>query len=387
MDSSNLFIFAGEPSGDLHGGHLIKALKAHLPNYTITGVGGPEMRKAGIRNVLNMEDFAVMGFSDVIKSLPKLVRQFYHIRNHILSNNPPAVVLIDYPGFNLRMASALRKKGFKGKIVQYVSPTVWAWGKERIGQMAETLDTLLTIFPFEKAYFDHSKLDVHFVGNPLLEYIREHNYHPDWKNALNLPEGRPILAIFPGSRSGEIARNLPKMMEAAKMYKERHAHTCFAISYVDEEIKLLIEEFLEKSTLRINEDIFLVPKSYSYELMRDAHCAMAKSGTITLQLALHKCPSVVVYELSAINRFIAKYIIKVNLPHYCIVNILGNREVFPELIKAGYSSQNLLQHLLYLSEATPIREACLQGCHQICDELAESNASQKAAKVIKDLLS
>lgn len=386
MKNPHLFIFAGEPSGDLHGAYLVKALKSLIPTATITGVCGPEMRKEAIKNVMSMEEFAVMGFSDVLKSLPKLIRQFYQIGDYILKTQPKAVILIDYPGFNLRMASTLRKKGFKGKIIQYISPTVWAWGKKRIGQMAETLDCLLTIFPFEKAHFDHTDLKVHFVGNPLLEYAKSYKYCSDWKKHLNLPKENSIIAIFPGSRSGEIIRNLPKQLEAAEMFKKKHPHVSFIISCVDDEIKLLVQKQLKKSSLILNQDAYLAPKTLSYELMRDSRCAMAKSGTVTLQLALHKCPTVVVYELSLLNRFIAKYLMKVNLPHYCIVNILGKSEVFPELIKAGYTSQNLYQQLISLYETTPQRNACIQSCQQICDELTESNTSQKAARIIRNLL-
>ena len=202
MSSSleKLFIFSGEPSGDLHGSHLVHALRKQLPSILIEGVPGPKMRAQGVISILQMEDFEVMGFSDVICHLPKLARQFYQLRNHILSTRPKGVVLIDYPGFNLRMAAALRKKGYQGKIIQYVSPSVWAWGKHRIEMMANTLDILLTIYPFENQYFQGSSLNVEYVGNPLYEYIKTYHYDEQWKKKLNLAETNNLIALFPGSR-------------------------------------------------------------------------------------------------------------------------------------------------------------------------------------------
>ncbi len=149
---SHLFIFAGEKSGDLHGGHLLRELFTTHPHLHISGVGGPSMRAQGLKCFLSMEDFQVMGFVDVFFALPRLARQFYLIKNFILREQPPIVLLIDYPGFNLRLAASLRKAGFQGHICHYICPSVWAWGKKRIPHMARTLDTLFSILPFEKSF-------------------------------------------------------------------------------------------------------------------------------------------------------------------------------------------------------------------------------------------
>ena len=161
--SSDLFIFVGEKSADLHGEKILQALKQLDPALHISGVAGPRMRKVGIECILPMEDFQVMGFIDVFLALPKLVRQFYFVADQILSSNPKAVLFIDYPGFNLRMAKHLRKKGYKGKLCHYICPSVWAWGKKRIPLMAKHLDLLLTILPFEKNYFADTDLQVAYV--------------------------------------------------------------------------------------------------------------------------------------------------------------------------------------------------------------------------------
>lgn len=379
--SKKIFIFAGEPSGDLHGSRLAQILKIKAPEISITGVSGPKMRQESVRGPLIMEDFEVMGLTDVILALPKLYRHFHTVRNSILHSAPDAVVLIDYPGFNLRMAKALRKKEFKGKIIHYISPSVWAHGKHRIVEMEKTLDMLLTIYPFEAAHFSKTNLNVNYVGSPLQEYLSQYNYQNDWKTKLGIPDTKKLVAIFPGSRKGEIARNLPLILEATEMLIQNDPDIIFGISCFNEATK----SFLETHTgtyPHLKDALYQIPKKYSYELMRDSRCAIAKSGTVTLELALHKCPTVVVYKLSTINYIYAKHILRLKLPHYCIVNILAQREVFPELIEHGLDSPNIYKQVKSLLEDGEKRCSCIQSCHEIDSSLGTNDANTKASEAI-----
>lgn len=377
--SKSIFLFAGEPSGDLHGSHLLSALKKKLPHHTFYGVGGPLMRGEGIECLLAMEQFAVMGFSDVLRALPKLVKQFYQVRNAILKQNPEAVIFIDYPGFNLRMAKALRKKGYKGKLIHYICPTVWAWGQKRIEQMNKTLDLLLTIYPFEVDCFAHTSLKVLYVGNPVKEEILDHRYNETWFQELGLHSKENLIALFPGSRKSEIERNLPKQLQAMQVFKQIHPSVTFAISWATQESKELIQGMIDPS-------IKLVPSRFRYELMRDCHTAIAKSGTVTLELALHKRPSVVVYEVSKLNRFIADYMIRVKLQYFCIVNILLGKEVFPELIRQPYTPQLLADTLHSLYQKGIKRDHCIDNCAKLDALLQENRPSEQASKAIVELL-
>lgn len=387
MDNSpqRLFVFAGEPSADLHGSHLAYLLKEKLPTLSIEGVAGPKMRHAGIQGPLKMEDFEVMGFSDVIRALPKLFSHFYCIRDTILKNLPQAVVLIDYPGFNSRLAKALRKKGFKGKIIQYISPSVWAWGEYRITDMEKNLDLLLTIYPFEAAYFSKTSLSVNYVGSPIQEYISKHNYDNKWQQKLGIPITQRLIALFPGSRTAEIARNLPIILKTAARLKQSDSQMVFGISCFHQTTRDSLEAHM-KHFPGLQNALYCIPKEYTYELMRDSRCAIAKSGTVTLELALHKCPTVVVYKLSLTNYFYAKYLLKLNLPHYCIVNILAQKEVFPELIKNDLDVSNLLEQLTSLAIDGPKRYDCIQSCHAIERNLGSGNASIQAAESILRIL-
>lgn len=378
--TQNIFIFAGEPSGDLHGSHLIQALKNLKNDYKIEAVAGPLMRLQDIDTYMEMEEFAVMGFTDVFLSLPDLIRKFYKIRNHILDTQPDVVILIDYPGFNLRLAAHLRKKGYTGKIVQYICPTVWAWGKNRIQKMNANLDLLLTIYPFEKDYFSKTTLQVDYVGHPISQTLQNYAY-----TSLGEKAEDHLIAIFPGSREGEIRRNLSKILMSIKHLKKLEPKTIFAISIANDKVLPIIQDMMHSSDLS-EEDFMFVPKDKTYELMKACRTAIAKSGTVTLELALHQKPTVVVYELTFLNRFIAKYLMRVNLPYYCIVNILGKSEVFPELIEFGFTSENLSRNLSELNLDGEKREICIRKCQQIKALLAGTDAHQKAAFNIQRLL-
>jgi lipid-A-disaccharide synthase len=382
----SFFLFAGEPSGDLHGHHLMQALKEQSQKALFTGVGGPEMRNSGLEPMLKMEDFAVMGFTDVLLSLPKLYKQFYLVRNQILKQTPSAVILIDYPDFNLRLAKALRKKGYNGKIVHYISPTVWAWRKSRIYTMEKTLDLLMTIYPFEKEHYQTTSLNVRFIGNPLTEYLNKYTYNDFWKDKLGIPSNSPLIALFPGSRHGEVLRNLPLQLKAAEQLLKISPDRIFAVSTSNSKQKIAILNALESSSLELGKNLFLVPSQFTYELMRDSQTAVAKSGTVTLELALHHRPTVVIYSLTKLNHFIAKYIMRLNLPHYCIVNILAGKEIYPELIEHGLTSENLCEKLLSLDSEGTTRNECLNNCRDISSQLNIPNASQQAAKAVLELI-
>lgn len=385
MASQSLYFFAGELSGDMYGAHLIKALK-QLSHFDVHGVAGPDMRKQGVTGCLRMEDFGVMGYSDVLCSLPRLWKQFKQVRNEILEKQPSAVIFIDSPSFSLRMAKALRKAKFKGEIVQYICPSVWAWGKKRIPFIAEYFDLLMTIYPFEAQYFKKTTLHVEYIGHPLQEVVGEHQYASDWQMQLGIKEPKQWVGIFPGSRKGEIQRNLPKQLEAAKLLKRDFPEIAFGISLAHEHNMELIRMLLSEQQLKENEDVFLIPKQYSYELMRSCRSAIAKSGTVTLELALHHCPTVVAYELTALNRFVAKYLLRVDLPYYCIVNIVSNAQVYPELIEKRFSGEDLYRILKPFHEKGKLREACIADCSRVKALLHEEGASARGAKIIVDRL-
>jgi lipid-A-disaccharide synthase len=342
----DLFILAGEPSGDLHGARLIEELLKLNPGLKIAAVAGPRMRAFPIECVEPMESLQVMGFVDVALALPRMIRLFFSIRKKILALEPKAFVGIDYPGFNLRMHESLRKKGFSGRLIHYICPTVWAWGKGRIPKMAKNLDLLLTLFPFEPACFAGTGLKAEYVGHPLTEAVA---------NYRGAAGSEKILALFPGSRKKEVERNLPIMRKVASRLQE-----------LDPELKIVISD----------------AKKENYQLMRQAHLAIAKSGTVALELALHKTPTVVIYAIKPWDVWIATKVFRINLPYYSMPNILLQKEVFPELFGPNLTEEALYEHAKRLWFGD--RSSAKKDCDAIWSYLGNGRASAVAAKKILD---
>lgn len=368
----DLFVFAGEQSGDLHGEKILNALKDIAPELRIAGVGGPKMRAQGMVCVEKMESFRVMGFTDVIKNLFTLWRLFRKVRKKIIDMHPKAVLFIDYPDFNMLMAKSLRKKNFSGKLIHYVCPTVWAWRKKRVKTLVKTLDLLMTIFPFEQKYFANTTLKTLYVGNPIVNSI-------DKLPSPSESSIKPCVGIFPGSRHGEVMRNLPTQLQVASSVP----HQNFAISIAHESLEPMIKEIIAAHAPHL--DIIYVMPHQSYDLMRSCTAAIATSGTVNLELALFEIPTIVTYQLTSLNLFLAKHIFRINLPRYCIVNIIANKTIFPEFIQE-FTIDDLQTTFHDLLFSPKCRKKCIAGCQEVKKLLSNNNAALKAAQAIKELV-
>ncbi|MCB1109579.1 MAG: lipid-A-disaccharide synthase [Chlamydiia bacterium] len=376
--TDDLFIFAGEVSGDLHGEKLLRELYALYPTLKVRGVGGPRMRALGMECILKMEDFQVMGFIDILSSLPKLVKQFNLVKKDILKNPPKGVVTIDYPGFNLRLAQALQKKNSPAKRIHYICPTVWAWGKGRIPKMEHSLDQLLTILPFEPDLFTKKRLEASYVGHPLISRIQKHPYDPQWNQSYGIESEQQILSLFPGSREKELQRNFPLQLKVAKQLQKDHPGLLIAVSCSDP--KFL--PFLQKEA----KGIPIIQPEHTYELMRASHLALATSGTVTLELALHQVPTVVTFAINPLDVFLAQKIFRIQLPYYALPNILMHGELFPELFGPNLTEEALYRKGTDFMMSECIRSECIEGCRRLKQSLGSQDASQEAARVILSTL-
>ncbi|MCH9703963.1 MAG: lipid-A-disaccharide synthase, partial [Chlamydiae bacterium] len=301
MKSSKTFFFAGELSGD--------KLGAPLVGKDAVGVGGPLMQEAGLTPLFDFDDFQVMGFIPVLLKLPRLLKNLHLIKRWIIKNQPKRVILIDYAEFNLLLAKKLRKAGYRGKIIQYVCPSIWAWRKGRKKILEQHVDHLLTILPFEPKLFD--QLDATYVG------------HPDKPKVLPKKRG---IALFPGSRSAEVRANLPLQLEAA-----RKLQLPIFVSIAREKLRPLVES--------------LAPDATAVEGLIKADGAIATCGTVTLEIARAKVPTVVTYKLSRLNYFLARSIFKIRLPYYSLANLVADRELLPEYIHRKIDPDELAQSL------------------------------------------
>lgn len=380
----SFFILAGEPSGDIHGRTLIEALKQAYPKTSYKGVGGPLMRSQGLELFFPMEELQLMGFQEIFMKAPFILKKLFSLKNRILREKPDACILIDFPDFNLFLARLLRKGGYQGKIIQMIPPTVWAWRKGRIKTLEKNFDLLLSIFPFEKEIYKNTKLPVTYIGNPVFEDVINATFDPNFREKNHLPKDTKIISLFPGSRKGEVELNLPKQLETLKALKNELEGFSFAVSIYN-------KNHLEDITTIINAHGFtnkvtLIPAEKRYDLMRESSFALAKSGTVTLELALNGCPHVVTYETSWLNYMIAKYVVRLKIPYFSIANILLKEEAYPEHIAdlgPIEAVANSTKTLLFNEQKRAEVLANTPKMHQI---LSGVNPKEAIAKAIKSLL-
>jgi lipid-A-disaccharide synthase len=375
------YIIAGEASGDLHGSNLIKELKKIDDSADIRCWGGDLMQQAGGELAKHYRDLAFMGFTEVVKNLGAILNNLKFCKQDVLAFKPDALVLIDYPGFNLRIAKwAKQQKLFTesgGKVVYYISPQVWAWKENRVKKMKENIDKMIVIIPFEKDYFKNKwNWDVEYVGHPLVEVIdsyklRMAGYEADIND---LPSN--IIALLPGSRKQEIEKKLPVMLEVSKFFPDHQFTIAEAPSVENEFYQSFTRPYSNVSAVR----------NQTYNLLLHAKAALVTSGTATLETALFGVPEVVCYKGSPISYQIAKRVIKVK--YISLVNLIMDKLVVKELIQHDLTAENL-KHELHelLTNENRIAEMKKEyaGLKRILSE--RGNASAKAAKSIVSFLS
>lgn len=365
------YIIAGEASGDLHGSNLIKELKKLDANANIRCWGGDKMKDAGGDLVKHYRDLAFMGFAEVVKNLGTILQNLKFCKQDILQFRPDALILIDYPGFNLRIAKWAKQQGLK--VIYYISPQVWAWKENRVKQMKENIDKMIIIIPFEKDYFKNKwNWDVEYVGHPLAQVTESEKL----KGKGEKFSDKKIVALLPGSRKQEIAKKLPVMVEVSKYFPE--------YQFIIGEAPSVEDEFYQQFTKNFSN--VSVVKNQTYDLLLQAKAALVTSGTATLETALFGVPQVVCYKGSPISYQIAKRVIKVK--YIAMVNLIMDKPVVKELIQRELTAHNLKHELHELltdeSRITQIKKDYAE-LKRILSE--GGNASAKAAKSIVDFLS
>jgi lipid-A-disaccharide synthase len=372
------YIIAGEASGDLHASNLIKNLKLSDEKAEFRGWGGDLMQKLCVTLVKHYRDLAFMGFAEVIQHLPEILRNIKFCKNDILAYKPDVLILVDYPGFNLRIAKFAKKAGFR--VIYYVSPQVWAWKSSRVHLIKEVVDKMLVIFPFEKSFYAKYGYDVEFVGHPLLDVISQSPYSSlkDFLKENNLPD-KPIVAMLPGSRHQEIQNMLPVMRDTALNFPTYQ----FVIGGAPSAHKEWYDSFINHTNISIVYD-------KTYELLSHSVAALVTSGTATMETALWGVPEVICYRAGGltgnISYQLAKRLIGRKLKFIGIVNLVMEKEVVKELIQQELTTENLTQELKKLLEDRSYREQIKNNYKQINEKLGGSGASARAAKVVLNFL-
>jgi lipid-A-disaccharide synthase len=375
------YIIAGEASGDLHGSNLIREIKKKDSSTVVRGWGGSLMKEAGAEIVKDYRDLAFMGFTEVIRNLPTILRNIKFCKSDILLFKPDVIVFIDYPGFNLRVAEWAHRSGFR--TIYYISPQVWAWKESRVKIIRQYVDKMLVILPFEKSFFSRWNYAVEYVGHPLVEVIERYKSSAEahQQPVIYSSEGRsiepklPLIACLPGSRKQEILKKLPVMMEASRSFPDHQFVVAEAPGLDPDFYDHILKDYPNAGRVR----------NQTYSLLMHAQAACVTSGTATLETALFGVPEVICYKGSAVSYQIAKRLIRVK--YISLVNLIMDRPVVRELIQDEMNSENITAELKKLLSDDETRRRISKDYKELHDLLSEGgNASEKAARAIVDFV-
>lgn len=364
------YIIAGEASGDLQASYLIKALREEDADADIRGFGGELMQQQGMELVKHYKDMAFMGFEQVVLNLRTILKNIKSCKEDIQAFQPDVLILVDYPGFNLKIAKWAKENNIR--VYYYISPKIWAWNQKRVHKIKSIIDKMFVILPFEKEFYKKFDYDVDFVGHPLVDIINDHNQLPFSEFVANNGlENKPIIAILPGSRKQEIKKMLHLMMTVSKSYTDYQ----FVIAGAPSIPLTYYEQFVGKS--------MPVLKDQTYHLLNHAKAAIVASGTAALETALFKVPEVVCYKTDRIFFEIAKRVILID--YISLPNLIMNRAIVKELIQSELNKRNLELELnrLLIGES---RQALLQDYEELHQRLGGTGASKRAAKLMVQYL-
>ena len=338
-----ILVIAGEASGDLHGAEILRALRAQRPELRFIGVGGALMTPFLDRKLADIRDLGVVGYVGVIRHLPRLNRLFKGILAAAAEEQIGAALFIDYPGFNLRMATALRKAMPQVRLHQYVCPQVWAWKAGRIPQLGRTLDALYCLFDFEPELFRDYPVEALWVGNPLVETVRPELDRAAFFQAAGLDPAKPLVALLPGSRMGELQRLMPPLVELVRAWQAlpERRDTQWVLPVAPTLDEAVLRGYLGDAPIRLVHGLGYASRAY-------ADAALVCSGTATLETALLGTPFAIIYKLNPIEYFAAKRFVKI--PHFGLANVVAGAEVAPELLQQEVNAARLGQELAALLE-------------------------------------
>jgi lipid-A-disaccharide synthase len=369
----HLMIIAGEASGDMRAAELVNAIKTLSSDMEFSGVGGNCMKKAGVHLFENITSLAVIGIVEVLKNIRTIKKVFHLILAQVEQQKPDAVILVDYPGFNLRLAAELKKRGVK--VIYYVSPQVWAWREKRIEKIKNIVDRMVVFFPFEKDLYARYGMNVDHVGHPLIDEIKIQHSPADVLRLAGLEtQGVTTIGLMPGSRQKEVERHLPVMIEACQKLYAQDQRRQFLLMKAPTIKKEVLENYLP-SSLPIK--IF---EGNSYDGINAAQAVIVASGTATLETALLEKPMVVIYKTSWITYAIAKAVIKI--PYIGLVNVVAGKKIVPELIQNDCNANYLMHAVTTVLYDAPM----IDQLKKVKTALGASGASQRAAQVVLDTI-
>ncbi|TAH30597.1 MAG: lipid-A-disaccharide synthase [Cytophagales bacterium] len=362
------YLVAGERSGDMHTANLMRELQKKDKSTIFRFWGGDEMLKVGGKQVKHYKEMAFMGFVEVLKNIRKISRFLKECKKDIINFEPDVLILTDYAGFNLRIASYIKKTNPTIKIIFYISPKIWAWNTKRVFKIKKVIDLMLVILPFEEKFYRQYDCKVKYVGNPLLDELKK--FEPDnhfiEKHQLR---GKKIIALLPGSRKQEIKHNLPVMLETAQYFPDSQ-FVVAGVSNLSTYINTITEKY---PSIKIVTD-------ETYQLLSIAEGAIVASGTATLETGFFQVPQVVIYKMSKITFEIAHRIVK--LPYVSLLNWVAEKIIVPELLQFYATPSNIANYLAPLLKGNTQHDQIKKDYEQLLEKMGKAGASQKAAESI-----
>jgi lipid-A-disaccharide synthase len=376
-ESKTILIVSGEASGDLHGSSLIRELKNINSHLQFFGIGGDKMKKEGMELIYHIDKLSIMGFFEVLKNIGLIREVMKTMVKLVHERKPDVVVLIDYPGFNLRFAKRVRKMGIP--IVYYISPQVWAWGGNRVKKMKGLIDKMIVIFPFEVDIYKKLDINCEFVGHPLLEVVRPVLSKEDFQSKFDLQKNETLLGLLPGSRWQEVEKILPIMVQTAELLGARiktlRIMLGLASTIKKEKVEIILGQF--KSKVEIVENL-------TYDLMKHSDLLLVASGTATLESAILGTPFLVLYKTGFWTYLLAKSL--VNIPNIALANVVAGKKIVPEYIQNKAVPKDIAEEMYDILTNKPRYKSIQNELSLVKEKIGEVGASKRAAQIINGII-
>ena len=377
MSSKKVMMVAGEASGDLHGAHLLEALRKMDPHVHCFGMGGDALKRAGMTLLYHHRSFSVVGITEVLLKLRVILRALRELKRSLDRERPDLVILVDFPDFNFRLAKAAHKRGIP--VLYYISPQVWAWRSGRVKLISKWVRKMVVLFPFEVPIYRAAGVDVEWVGHPLLDIVRPSLSRKEALQEFDLNPGQPIVALLPGSRESEIEKLLSILLASAQLLRREIPPLQFVIPLASGMSQEVLSPWVRESPVPVK-----VVEGLTYDVMNVADLLITASGTATLEGAILGRPMVIIYRVSPLSYWIGRMLVRVD--HIGMVNLVAGKGLMPELLQKDATPERIAAESLAILKDSALRRQMMEGTEEVRRNLGEPGAVERAASIVHSLL-
>jgi lipid-A-disaccharide synthase len=377
-EKKQVFLVAGEASGDVHGANLVRAIRSQAPQVVFSGIGGERMEEAGVRILFRSSELMVVGLTEVFSKVRNILRASFRMKSLIRRDRPDLLILIDFPDFNLNLARTAKR--YSVPVLYYICPQVWAWRQGRVRKMARRIDRMAVILPFEQDYYQKRGLDVTYVGHPLLDSIPRGGREYDVSFKKERPDAGPVIGLMPGSRTEEIVNLLPPMVEAVEILADMFPNLTCLLPVAPTIKNDLVRSFMRNTSVEIR-----LLRGDTLKALPACDLVFVASGTATMEVGMMLIPMIIVYRVSPFSYWVAQRVVKV--PHIGLVNLVAGEEVVPELIQDEVTPERLVQEALVLLKNASKRNEVIRKLQDVRSKFGQPGASEKTARIALDMIS